>query len=327
MKSTLILVLTTGLATMNAMTARTATSTESTGPDYTLFELGNPDVTTPTTPGLLLMGGGGDVDEAIRWFIQQAGGGDIVVLRAGGGDGYQDYFHSEIGGINSVTSIVFDSEKPSSDPAILDRVAKAEGIFIAGGDQARYYRFWAETPLAAAITKHHADGKPLGGTSAGLAVLGGQCYSARNDTVISKEALADPFDDRVTLDPGMFDIPIIDHLLTDSHFSQRDRLGRLVTFVGRLRAQTPPIELIGVGVDERTALCVEADGTAKIISPDEGTVTLVKLTTPPKTVEPQKPLEAEGIQIQVLPTGTTLDVESLDQQFENTPTQTEADLQ
>jgi hypothetical protein len=57
-------------------------------------------------PGLLLAGGGGDVDEAFRWFATRADGGDVVVLRASGSDGYNDYLHREIGGFNSVESIV-----------------------------------------------------------------------------------------------------------------------------------------------------------------------------------------------------------------------------
>ncbi len=309
------LCLATVLAVMTPSPTLANSSTESSGPDYTLYELGNADVKTKTSPGLLLMGGGGDVDEAMHWFLQQAGGGDIVVLRAGGSDGYNDYFFSEIGGINSVTSIVFASETPASDPAILERIANAEGIFIAGGDQARYYSCWAGTPLAAAINEHHADGKPLGGTSAGLAVLGGHCYSARNDTVVSKEALADPFDFRVTLEAGMFDVPVLAGLLTDSHFAQRERLGRLVTFLARLRAETPPVDLIGVGIDERTALCIEANGQARVVSPGEGSVTLVQLRTPPKTVEPKTPLEASDIAIKVLPTGSTFDLANISDQL------------
>jgi len=54
---------------------------------YSYYYVGNnSDVTTSTSPGLVLMGGGSDVDEAYRWMIQKSGGGDFVVIRASGSD-------------------------------------------------------------------------------------------------------------------------------------------------------------------------------------------------------------------------------------------------
>ena len=49
------------------------------------------DVQTRTTPGFALVGGGKDVDPVTRWFLQRSGGGDVVVLRASGSDGYNPY--------------------------------------------------------------------------------------------------------------------------------------------------------------------------------------------------------------------------------------------
>src|SRR4051812_15732301 len=77
--------------------------------DYTYFLTGNAaDVKPAKTEGaLLLMGGSTDVDDAFRWFIGKAGGGDIVVLRASGGDGYHNYLFTKIGGVDSVETILF----------------------------------------------------------------------------------------------------------------------------------------------------------------------------------------------------------------------------
>ncbi len=52
--------------------------------DFTYLLTGNAANAQPrhTEGALLLMGGGGLVDVAFRWFIQKAGGGDIVVLKA-----------------------------------------------------------------------------------------------------------------------------------------------------------------------------------------------------------------------------------------------------
>jgi hypothetical protein len=52
----------------------------------------NADV-TPTGPGLILMGGGTDVDAAFQWWKPRISGGDVVVLRASGADGYNDYLY------------------------------------------------------------------------------------------------------------------------------------------------------------------------------------------------------------------------------------------
>ena len=46
------------------------------------------DAVVQSTPGTVVMGGGVDVDEAMAWMITNANGGDFVVLRASGSDGY-----------------------------------------------------------------------------------------------------------------------------------------------------------------------------------------------------------------------------------------------
>ena len=37
------------------------------------------------------MGGASENDAAMAWFLERAGGGDVLVLRASGSDGYNDY--------------------------------------------------------------------------------------------------------------------------------------------------------------------------------------------------------------------------------------------
>ena len=54
-------------------------------------------------------------------------------------------------------------------------------MFIAGGDQANYINFWMGTPVQSALNDAIARGVPIGGTSAGLAVLGEWAYSAQGD--------------------------------------------------------------------------------------------------------------------------------------------------
>jgi cyanophycinase-like exopeptidase len=61
---------------------------------------------------------------------------------------------------------------------VLAIIRQAEGLWLAGGDQSRYVKYWKDTPVGAALDAHVRAGKPLGGTSAGLAVLGEFSYSA-----------------------------------------------------------------------------------------------------------------------------------------------------
>src|ERR1700722_3096000 len=149
--------------------APTVTRTANT---YQYDSVGNPqDVVTHPTPGLVLMGGGPDVDEAFRWMIQKSGGGDFLILRASGTDAYNPYIYA-MGGVNSVKTLVLKERGASSDAFVLDTINKAEAIFIAGGDQANYMDLWQGTPLQKALQAAVDRGVPMGGTSAGLAVLG-----------------------------------------------------------------------------------------------------------------------------------------------------------
>eukprot|EP00824_Muranothrix_gubernata_P010332 TRINITY_DN23295_c0_g1_i2.p3 TRINITY_DN23295_c0_g1~~TRINITY_DN23295_c0_g1_i2.p3 ORF type:complete len:118 (-),score=16.90 TRINITY_DN23295_c0_g1_i2:43-396(-) len=60
---------------------------------YTFYCTGDcdRDVVTDSRPGLVLMGGGTDVDDAFRWAVDQSDDGDFLVLRATGTDAYDEY--------------------------------------------------------------------------------------------------------------------------------------------------------------------------------------------------------------------------------------------
>src|SRR5207244_2997527 len=133
----------------------------------------------------------------------------------------------------------------------------AELIFLAGGDQWTYVENWKGTPLAAAIQTAVARGAILGGTSAGLAVLGEGVFTAENGSVTSAEALADPYDPLVTLDGAFVALPALANVVTDTHFVVRDRLGRLIAFVARAAQDGLLASPIGIGVDEETALVID----------------------------------------------------------------------
>ncbi|HEY4560620.1 MAG TPA: cyanophycinase, partial [Lysobacter sp.] len=246
---------------------------------YQRHVIGDLSLPTPErpSPGLLLMGGGDRNFDALRWFLAKAGHGHVVVLRASQAGEIGEEFYREVGGVASVETFVFDDRDAASDPKILRALARADGIFIAGGDQSRYVRFWRGTKVAAALDAHVRAGKPLGGTSAGLAMLGEYLYGAMDGgSLTSPEALADPLGPSNTIETGFLHIDALKGVVTDTHFRERGRLGRLVAFVAKAESLAGR-PLIGLGVDEDAAVAVEADGSARVYATAPGAgATLVR---------------------------------------------------
>jgi cyanophycinase len=245
-------------------------------PAYRYFRVGNP-VNAPITPrpGYALIGGGTDLDEAFKWLCGHAGGGDLLVLRASGDDDYNPYIQ-KLCQLNSVATVVIPDRAAAEDPFVARAIAQASVLFIAGGDQANYINFWKGTPVETSLNAAIARGVPISGTSAGLAVLGEYAYTAQGDkpddpNLDAKTALADPYGPRITLNSHFIEIQILKGIITDSHFAKRDRMGRLLVFLARLNEPdgkpVPPTAPIirGIGIDERAAVLVEADGTATVV--------------------------------------------------------------
>ena len=207
---------------------------------YTSWFTGNTtDLAVEPLGGTCMMGGASEFDPAMQWFLDRANGGDVLVLRASGSDGYNDYMYTDLGGVNSVETILFNSAAASSDVYVLDRIAKAEAIWFAGGDQGNYVNYWRNSPVMTAINdalsqRHIA----IGGTSAGMAILGSCYFSAQNGSVLSSEALSDPFNTYMTVDCTPFlQVPYMANTITDTHYDNPDRRGRHFTFLARMAQQ------------------------------------------------------------------------------------------
>ena len=247
---------------------------------YEYYAIGDVHAPTPgkVQPGLMLMGGGDWAVEAFRWMAGRAGNGHIVVLRASGAEEAQDEFFKDIGGILSAQTFVFHDRASASDPRMLEIVRKADGIFIAGGDQSNYVNYWKGTPLNQALNQHVRDGKPLGGTSAGLAIMGAYSYGAMDGgSLTSEDALKDPMGPAVTLVDDFLELPPLPsgQVITDSHFGKRERLGRLIAFVARIAKLESNAGIKGIGVDENTALCIDGNGVGKVFTGNGGSAWLV----------------------------------------------------
>src|ERR1700758_1907226 len=186
---------------------------------YSYFRVGSPnDITSSTTPGTVLMGGGTDVDAAFQWMCQRSGGGDFLVIRATGTDAYNPYIQQLCPGANSVATLIIPNRTAASDPFVASTIQSAEALFIAGGNQADYINFWKGTPVESTLNALIARGVPMGGTSAGMNVLSEFIYSALGSQgVTSSEALANPFNKYITLDRDFVNISILQGLLDDPH--------------------------------------------------------------------------------------------------------------
>ncbi len=217
------------------------------------------------TGGLILMGGGTDVDAAFTWWKPRLDGGDVVVLRTDDRAGYGPYLYGEIGGCDSVETLVVTTRALADDPYVAWTVAHAEGIFIAGGDQAAYLRTFRGTALERAIAAAAKRGAIVGGTSAGSAVLGDVAYAAYERGATSSEALGDPYHVNVTLEPEFLTFAALDDVITDTHFGARDRMGRLAAFVARAEQDGLVAAGRGLGIDEATALVIDAAGLGTVV--------------------------------------------------------------
>src|SRR5690606_11819758 len=115
-------------------------------------------------------------------------------------------------------------------------------------------------------------------------VWGGLYFDARSGSITSADVLADPFRPGLNLSQALFGTwpSLIDRII-DTHFSERDREGRLMAFLARAGSAYG-----GIGIDERTAVTITADGIATVWGtgfawfyiPDEG----------PEVLEAGKPL-------------------------------------
>jgi cyanophycinase len=268
---------------------------------YQYFRIGNKqDVQVKPAFGIAMMGGGKDLDEAFRWLCAKGNGGDLLVLRATGDDDYNPYING-LCNLNSVATLIIPNLQAAKDPAVARIIRKATIIFISGGDQANYIRGWQGSPVQDAINADIEKGKPIGGTSAGLAVLGEFVYGALGDKpddpdLTSKQVLNDPYFDRVTLVRDFLKIPQLNDILTDSHFATRDRMGRSLGFLARLVQDGWSASPREVAIDERSAVLVEPDGIGTVVGSGKGAY-FMHATQAPETCKKGLPLTVRNIAV------------------------------
>lgn len=269
-------------------------------------------------PAYDIGGGGGDVDSAIQWVIDQVRGAsgtggpklDVVVLRCSGSDGYNAPVLA-MNGVNSVESIVGTSAADFNDVSVADAVAKAEVIFFAGGNQANYIQFIKGTATDTAIQTVLARGGGLGGTSAGAAIQGSIIHDATTGSSTSAEALGDPYAAKIHFTYGWFGSLNLGNTLCEPHLQPGgngyDRLGRLMAFVARqMQDAKGGSAMLGIGIDSETSLVVDKNGLATVMGSKN--VYLVLLDHLPEICKPATPLTCSGYKLWLLTPGQTFNL-------------------
>ncbi len=254
--------------------------------------------------GTLLIIGGAEDKEGdcliLRKFVQLAGGprARIVIMTSATahprevGSQYQEIFDRL--GVEEVQILDIPSREEANQSRGGEIIRQASGIFFTGGDQLRITSLIGGTAVDAALHRAYAAGIIIAGTSAGA--------SAMSETMIVEGNSDDaPKKNTLKMAPGM---GLIKEVVVDQHFAQRGRLGRLLTAV----AQNP--NMLGVGIDEDTAVVVTADGQFEVIGSQ--TVTVVDGQTISFTnvseLEPSQPLALTNVILHILPAGFRFDL-------------------
>jgi len=218
-------------------------------------------------------------------------------------DNYQRAF-GELG-VSDCAPIPVPDRTAADSSAVTDLILEADGIFISGGDQRRLMDLLWETDAFRALhVAFHLRGCCIGGTSAGAAALS-------RHMLVRGEAVRLPEKEAAELDIGL---GFIGGAIIDQHFSERGRLARLLSAI----TQRP--ELLGVGVDEDTALVIERDSAIEVIG--QGAVTLVdardmKSNNP--LIEPGDRLEMLDVRLHVLPAGHRYSAHEVVQRVQQMP--------
>ncbi len=275
-------------------------------------------------PAVLVMGGSTETDAA---FINRAypiiNGGDIVVIRVTGSSGYQTYFYSGLvssGPLkpNSVETLIVDTAAKANEPYVKWVVETAEMVWIAGGDQSDYLNYWKNTAMEDAVRTVYSRGGVVGGTSAGAMVCGEFIYDPDGvSSITGAEALGNPYRTNMILETDFLNTTLTRQMCIDTHFYQRDRMGRLVAMMARLRNDFGAPVVFGVGLGERTSMFIGSDRIGRVdIQPavlptDAAYVFVEDGATVRARVTPGQPLRYENLLRHRLNAGDHFDFNTL----------------
>jgi cyanophycinase len=259
-------------------------------------------VATPRTGGprsghLLIIGGAEDKlrqRQILTRFTSLAGGSEarIAVISTASSLGdeatelYRSVFHGL--GVPDVRGLRPLSREDANADEVSAAVEDATGIFMTGGNQLRLSSVIGGTLLGRMILERHRRGAIVAGTSAGASAISTHMVAFGTSGATPKQRMTQ-------MSAGLGLLPGV---IIDQHFEQRNRLGRLLALV----AQSP--SLLGIGIDEDTALLVSPSGIGEVLG--KGSVTILdpaRLQTDAYEVKRHRPIMISGVTLHSLPSG------------------------
>jgi len=264
----------------------------------------------PRPKGTLVIVGGGSRSEAMmRRFVQLAtrnGASRIAVVPMASSEPKEtgDAVAAELDSLGATTFVFLVDSAEAETQTAIRRLDSATGIWFTGGDQELLTAAIGGTASLRAIHDRYRDGAVVGGTSAGAAIMSDSMITGNQqppgDTLgyygdeypaISRH--------RVQVTRGLGFLP---GAIVDQHFIRRERHNRLMSAV--LERPT----LLGVGIDESTALEVGPDGKWKVLGESEVLVYDARRARIP-ALEGER-LGATDLRVHLLPPGSIYDPKS-----------------
>jgi cyanophycinase len=248
------------------------------------------------------IGGGEDKVKEMqihRKFLELSGDSDadIVVIPTASrlestGPDYNEIFREL--GAGQVEFLPIESREDCDNPAYVEMLRRATGIFMTGGNQLRLSTILGGTLVAQTIRRRNAAGIPVAGTSAGASIMSEHMIAGGSNN-------STPVGGGVSLAPGM---GLTNAVIIDQHFTQRNRLGRL------LCATSHNPFLIGLGIDEDTAAFIGPNDVLEVVG--SGTVTVVDAGSLRYSsmweVDKGDALSLLGLKVDVMSEGCTYDL-------------------
>jgi cyanophycinase len=208
----------------------------------------------PAVLGTLVIAGGGALPTSVfAAFLKAAGGKGtrIAVFPVASGQPTEAIAGvaralSDLGA--EIVPVHLETRAAAADPALIGKLRGCGGYWFTGGDQNRIGDLVVDTPLHAMLNERYRGGAVIGGTSAGAAAMSRIMLTGKGD-------LSD-------VAPGTYEtragLGFLDGCIVDQHFLRRQRQNRLIS----LMLEHP--DRLGIGVDEETALVVQA-GMAAVV--------------------------------------------------------------
>lgn len=210
------------------------------------------------------------------------------------GENYRQVFLDM--GIKKIQVLDIDTREIANDKKICELIKKSKGIFFTGGDQLRITSILGGTLAYDAIKEVYYNGGVIIGTSAGASVMSSTMIVEGDDNEPAKKCT-------LKMAPGL---DLINNTIIDQHFDQRGRYGRLLCGV----AENP--DVLGIGIDEDTAIKVYPDRSFEVLGTN--TVTVIDGNSiKSSNVSEQAPnemLAIIGVTVHILPQGYRFDIKS-----------------